>query len=136
MLEVVCGRRPVDLVSEDMVLVDWVYGLWKKGEIIEAKDQNLGTEYKAELELVLKLGLLCSNSKAGDRPSMRQVVQYLNMEVPLPDFSTLISSPSCSGFVFGRHQDLDDIAMSLPSSSVDGFHSRYSIPESILSGGR
>ncbi|KAI9071791.1 hypothetical protein K1719_046237 [Acacia pycnantha] len=70
------------------------------------------------------------------RPSMRLVVQYLNMEVPLPDFSTLISSPSCSGLVFGRHQNLDDIAMSLPSSSMDGFHSRYSIPESILSGGR
>ncbi|KAI9112334.1 hypothetical protein K1719_016857 [Acacia pycnantha] len=87
MLEVVCGRRPVDL--------------------------------------------------AGDRPSMRQVVQYLNMEVPLPDFSTLISSPSCSGFVFRSHQDLDDIAMSLPSSNVDGFHSRTStIHESILSGGR
>ncbi|KAI9073534.1 hypothetical protein K1719_044502 [Acacia pycnantha] len=85
-LEVVCGRRPVDL--------------------------------------------------AGDRPSMRQIVQYLTMEVPLPDFPTLISSPSCSGFVFGSHQDLDDIAMSLPSSSVDGFYSRTSIPESILSGGR
>ena len=107
MLEVVCGRRPRDLVSEDMVLVDWVYALWKRGEIVEAKDQNLGTEYKAEeVELVLKLGLLCSNNNVQNRPSMQQVVQYLNRDVPLPDCSSLICPPSFSGFVFGSTESL------------------------------
>ncbi|KAI9112314.1 hypothetical protein K1719_016837 [Acacia pycnantha] len=71
-----------------------------------------------------------------NRPNMRQVVEYLNMEVPLPDFPSLLSSPSCFGFPFGSYQDFDDIRMSFPSSSMDGFHSRTSIPESVLSGGR
>ncbi|KAK4270348.1 hypothetical protein QN277_023392 [Acacia crassicarpa] len=137
MLEVVCSRRPIEQGREEFILVDWVYGLWKKGEIIEAKDENLGTEYKTEeVELVLKLGLLCSNSKAEHRPNMRLVVQYLNMEVPLPDFPALMSSPSCCGFKCGSNQDLENFGMSFPSSGTDGYHSRTSIAESVLSGGR
>ncbi|XP_028783464.1 L-type lectin-domain containing receptor kinase IV.1 [Neltuma alba] len=125
LLEVVCGKRPIE---GEFILVNWVYGLWKKGEINKAKDPNLGTEYKAEeVELVLKLGLMCSNSKAEYRPSMRQVVQYLNMEVPLPDLPLPLSSPSCYGFTYGSYENFEDVRMSFASSS------RTSIPESILS---
>ncbi|KAI9112217.1 hypothetical protein K1719_016740 [Acacia pycnantha] len=56
--------------------------------------------------------------------------------VPLPDFPTLMSSPSCCGFKCGSHQDLENFGMSVPSSSTDGYHSRTSIAESVLSGGR
>ncbi|KAI9112329.1 hypothetical protein K1719_016852 [Acacia pycnantha] len=76
-----------------------------------------------------------TTGRATTKPNMRQVVQYLNMEVPLPDFPSLMSPPCC-GFTCRSHQDLDDIRMSFPSSSVDGFNSHTSIPESILSGGR
>ncbi|XP_028783566.1 L-type lectin-domain containing receptor kinase IV.1-like [Neltuma alba] len=135
LLEVACGRRPIERGSEDEILVDWVYGLWKKGEIIEAMDQTLGTEYnREELELALSLGLLCSNSRAKDRPSMRQVVQYVNKEVPMPDLLSLMSSPSCFGFTFEIEKEFDDMIMSFPSSSVDGTHT--SISESLLSGSR
>jgi len=52
---------------------------WKSGEILEAKDVYLGTNYVSseEVELVLKLGLLCSHLEPLARPSMRQVVQYI-----------------------------------------------------------
>ncbi|XP_028783465.1 L-type lectin-domain containing receptor kinase IV.1-like [Neltuma alba] len=139
LIEVVCGKRPIERGREEFILVNWVYGLWKKGEINEAKDPNLGTEYKAEEgELVLKLGLMCSNLRSEYRPSMRQVVQYLNMEVPLPDLPLPLPlpSPSGRGFTYGSQQDFDDIQMSFASSSMDGYFSRTSIPESILSGGR
>ncbi|KAK4270349.1 hypothetical protein QN277_023393 [Acacia crassicarpa] len=119
MLEVVCRRRPIERGSEDEILVDWVYGLWKKDKIIEAKDETLRAEYyKEEVELVLRLGLLCSNSKAKDRPSMRQVVQYLNREFPLP---------SCSGLTFGGDNDSDDSTICF--SSLDGI----SMSQSLLS---
>ncbi|XP_054781699.1 L-type lectin-domain containing receptor kinase IV.1-like [Prosopis cineraria] len=139
LLEVACGRRPIEQGSdgESVILVDWVHGLWKRGEIIEAIDQNLGRDYRAEeVELVLKLGLLCSNSQPLSRPSMRQVMQYLNRDVPLPDLSLIISTPSCFEFKFGIHKDFDDIGMSFPSSSTGGCFSRSSMPESVLSGGR
>ncbi|KAI9112239.1 hypothetical protein K1719_016762 [Acacia pycnantha] len=60
-----------------------------------------------------------------NRPSMPQVVQYLNRDVPLPDCSSLISPPSFSGFVFGTDKQFD------------AYSSRHTtIPESILSGPR
>ncbi|KEH41557.1 putative protein kinase RLK-Pelle-L-LEC family [Medicago truncatula] len=112
LLEVVCGRRPIGHVgdNESLILVDYVFECWKRGEILEAKDAYLGTKYVSEeVELVLKLGLLCSHSEPLARPSMRQVVQYLERDIPLPDLSSL----------------------SLSSSGL----SSVSIAESVLSGG-
>ncbi|XP_030927681.1 L-type lectin-domain containing receptor kinase IV.1-like [Quercus lobata] len=80
MLEVACGRRPIQANGppEDSILVDWVFSHLSRGEIMEARDPNYGTSYVAEeLELVLKLGLMCSHSEAAARPSMRLVVLYL-----------------------------------------------------------
>ncbi|KAK7339683.1 hypothetical protein VNO77_20364 [Canavalia gladiata] len=137
MLEVVCGRRPIEQVgeSESVILVDWVYDCWKRGEIVEAKDPNLGTNYRPEeIELVLKLALLCSHSEPLARPSMRKVVQYLERDVPLPDMSSLSLSPS--GLTFGHHENFQDCPMSYPSSMDRPLSHTSSVAESLLSGGR
>ncbi|KAA8517250.1 hypothetical protein F0562_017498 [Nyssa sinensis] len=73
MLEVVCGRRPVEprASPDEVILVDWVFECWESGGILEAIDPRLGNEYVVEeVELVLKLGLLCSHVVASARPSM------------------------------------------------------------------
>ena len=76
-IEVASGGRPIQ-PTEDANLVDWVFTQWLRGEFLEARDPNLGTEYIAEeMELVLKLGLMCSHSDPAARPSMRQVMQFL-----------------------------------------------------------
>ncbi|KAL3010215.1 hypothetical protein AAZX31_07G127800 [Glycine max] len=137
MLEVVCGRRPIEQGRESgsEILVDWVYNCWKKGEILEARDPNLGANYRSdEVELVLKLALLCSHSEPLARPSMRQVVQYLEKDVPLPDLSML--SLSSTGLTFGLHEDFQDCPMSYPSSMDRPISHTSSIAESLLSGGR
>ncbi|KAM0937969.1 putative protein kinase RLK-Pelle-L-LEC family [Dioscorea sansibarensis] len=88
LLEVACGRRPIDPEKPEnqQVLMDWVFANWREGKIAETMDERLGEEYVAEeLELVLKLGLLCSHPLATARPSMRQVTQILHGDVPLPD---------------------------------------------------
>ncbi|KAL5973422.1 hypothetical protein ACLOJK_030072 [Asimina triloba] len=92
LLEVACGRRPIEWQAssstEEMDLVDWVFLCLKKGRIGEARDRLLGGDYAAEeLELVLKLGLLCSHPMPEVRPSMRQVVQFLNGDASLPELS-------------------------------------------------
>uniref|UniRef100_A0A3N7G4E0 non-specific serine/threonine protein kinase n=1 Tax=Populus trichocarpa TaxID=3694 RepID=A0A3N7G4E0_POPTR len=46
LLEVASGRRPIQ-PTEDIILVDWVFSRWLGGEILEARDPNLGTEYIA-----------------------------------------------------------------------------------------
>ncbi|KAL1321554.1 hypothetical protein HN51_066401 [Arachis hypogaea] len=144
LLEVACGRRPIELVdeSENSILVDWVYSCWKNGEILEAKDPNFGTDYRAEeVELVLKLGLLCSHSEPMARPSMRQVVQYLEGDFPLPDLHLL--SLSSTGLTFGHYvEDFQEFQLSYPSSSTSKAFSRdtttttTSVAASLLSGGR
>nr|XP_027120630.1 L-type lectin-domain containing receptor kinase IV.1-like [Coffea arabica] len=102
LLEVACGRRPIDpraVPEESIILVDWVFLCWKEGDILEAVDQKLGAEYvKEEAELVLKLGCLCSHSEPNLRPSMRQVLLYLEGSVALPDLSSLAMKGSAVGF--------------------------------------
>ena len=102
---------------------------------MEARDPNYGTNYVAEeLELVLKLGLMCSHSEAAARPSMRQVVQYLEGDVPLPDLSSL---GLCStGLTFAHREGFDDFFKTYPSSMNKGFSHSSSIADSLLSGGR
>jgi serine/threonine protein kinase len=97
LLEVACGRRPIEprWQTEDVILVDWVFSQWNRGEILGARDPNLGTDYVAEeVKLVLKLGLLCSNSELAARPSTRQVVQFLEGDVPLPELMFGMSYPA------------------------------------------
>ncbi|XP_038702331.1 L-type lectin-domain containing receptor kinase IV.1-like [Tripterygium wilfordii] len=129
LLEVACGRRPIEprAPTEELILVDWVFSYWIRGEVIEARDPNLGTDYVAEeVEMVLRLGLLCSHSDPFARPSMRQVVQYLEGDATLPYLSYI--GRSRSGF--------DNFAMSYPSSSSKSYAQLSSVAASLLSGGR
>ena len=97
LLEVTCGRRPVEAKAqpEELVLVDWVWDKLTEGRILEAVDSRLSGQYhEGEVVMVLKLGLLCSNYSPNARPTMRQVVRYLEGEVELPAPAFLI--PPCA----------------------------------------
>ncbi|XP_059463109.1 L-type lectin-domain containing receptor kinase IV.1-like [Corylus avellana] len=138
LLEVACGRRPIEPREEadDVLLLDWVFSHWNRGEILEARDVNLGADYVAEeVELVLKLGLLCSHSEPAARPSMRQVMQFLEGDFPLPDLSSLGLCASGLTFAHNREGGFSDFAMSYPSSG-DRFTQSSFAAESLLSGGR
>ncbi|XP_077238956.1 L-type lectin-domain containing receptor kinase IV.1-like [Tasmannia lanceolata] len=136
-LEVACGRRPIDprVSAEELVLVDWVSECWRRGIILETSDPNLGNGYVVEeMELVLKLGLLCSHPVSSTRPSMRQVLQFLDGDVSPPDMST--NSFRASFLEMGHNEGLDAaLAMSYPSLDKSGGY-LSSIGESILFGGR
>ncbi|GLT89554.1 hypothetical protein SLE2022_075320 [Rubroshorea leprosula] len=137
LLEVACGRRPIEPQgeTEDLILVDLVFSFWQRGEILEIRDPKLGTDFVAkEVELVLKLGLLCSHSDPTARPSMRQVVQYLEGDVPLSDLSAL--GLTASGLTFAHGEGFDDFVTSYPSSMDKAYTHSSSIAESLLSGGR
>ncbi|KAF3454654.1 hypothetical protein FNV43_RR05102 [Rhamnella rubrinervis] len=115
LLEVACGRRPIELhrVPEEEILVDWVLECWKRGGIRDASDPKLEGNYLAEeMELVLKLGLLCSQSMPAMRPNMRQVMQYLGGNATLPDMQ--LDSVSIDAFT--ESNEAFDLVMSFPSS--------------------
>ncbi|KAL5718654.1 hypothetical protein ACHQM5_011534 [Ranunculus cassubicifolius] len=116
LLEVACGRRPIEPLAShgNTVLVDWVISAWNKGRILETADPNLGNLYaKEEMEMVLKLGLLCSHAKPTSRPNMRQIVQFLEKGAPLPELSS--HGLNLETVAFGHGEGFDDFAMSYPS---------------------
>nr|VDD27804.1 unnamed protein product [Brassica oleracea] len=126
LLEVACGRRPIEIDYECVLLVDWVFEFWNVGNILDAKDPSLGTEYdQREVEMVLKLGLLCSHSNPQARPTMRQVLHYLSGDAMLPDLSPLDFHGS--EMMLGTHHGLCEIGM---------FTSGSSMVDSVLYGGR
>ncbi|CAN6207885.1 unnamed protein product [Urochloa humidicola] len=87
-LEVTCGRKPMteDTQSHQVMLVDWVIQNWNKDSLLNTIDINLQGNYDIdEAFLALKLGLLCSHPFPHTRPNMRQVLQYLDRDVPLPE---------------------------------------------------
>jgi serine/threonine protein kinase len=133
MLEVACGRRPIEPhgLPEEVILVDWVFGCWRTGAILDASDPRLEGNYVVEeMELVLKLGLLCSHSTPAARPSMRQVMQFLDGDADLPE---LPHDSACFGN-FAR-VEASEILMSIPSSFGTGL-TPSSSTGSILNSGR
>lgn len=78
-LEVVCGRRPVELkaVPEEMVLVDWVWERWAQGKWTDVVDCRLeGVFDREEAQIAVQVGLMCSHPVAALRPTTREVVRY------------------------------------------------------------
>ncbi|KAF8102363.1 hypothetical protein N665_0198s0073 [Sinapis alba] len=128
MLEVTCGRRPVEpqLQCEKRILIKWVCECWKRDSLLDAIDPRLGDEFLTEeVEMVMKLGLLCSSTVPESRPTMEQVVLYLNNSLPLPDVSPYtvgLSSHSsvlidAASLVASRSWSASSISSSLVNSS-------------------
>ncbi|KAK8648689.1 hypothetical protein V6N13_129436 [Hibiscus sabdariffa] len=84
-LEVACGRRPIEreVNSQKMEnLVDWVWGVHGEGRIIEAADKRLNGAFgEEEMRKLLLVGLSCAHPDSAERPSIRRVLQILNNEV-------------------------------------------------------
>ncbi|KMZ57185.1 putative Kinase [Zostera marina] len=88
MLEVVCGRRPIEPKAppEELILVDWVWEKYATEKWEEAVDPKLAGIYeKEEVETTLKVGLMCSHPSPAFRPTMSEVIRYLNGEATIPE---------------------------------------------------
>ncbi|KAJ3694721.1 hypothetical protein LUZ60_000098 [Juncus effusus] len=88
-LEVCCGRRPIDREDDlkgkkNVNLVDWVWKLYSEDRLIEAADKRLNGEFSQdEMIRLLSVGLSCANPNCVERPSMRRVFQILSGEAEL-----------------------------------------------------
>ncbi|KAK4844430.1 hypothetical protein QYF36_020195 [Acer negundo] len=86
-LEIACGRKPVDPRQEQskVRLVEWVWDLYGKEQILKAVDQRLETEFdERQMECLMIVGLWCCHPDVALRPSIRQVINVLNFEAQLP----------------------------------------------------
>jgi serine/threonine protein kinase len=134
MLEVACGRKPVESERppEEVVLVDWVLECWNRGAILGTVDPRIeGNHVEEEMEVVLKLGLLCTHRTPAARPSMRQTVQYLDGNATLPD---LPLHGAGIGLVPVSNEVSTEHVLTIPISSDEISSYSLSDSESILSG--
>ncbi|KAF0905938.1 hypothetical protein E2562_008961 [Oryza meyeriana var. granulata] len=87
-LEIACGRKPV-VPKEDndkISLVQWVWDLYGRNEILNAVDGRLDGEFEErEVVSLMVVGLWCAHPDYNLRPSIHQVISTLKFEAPLPD---------------------------------------------------
>ncbi|KAL9662677.1 hypothetical protein QQ045_027510 [Rhodiola kirilowii] len=96
-LEIACGRRPVEARAEptQVRLVEWVWSLYGQGQLIEAADQRLSSDYdERQLTHLMIVGLWCCHPDSTMRPSIRQVINVLNLEAPLPSLPSKLPVPT------------------------------------------
>ncbi|KAK1378740.1 Clade VII lectin receptor kinase [Heracleum sosnowskyi] len=136
-LEVMCGRRPLE--EGKLPLIEWVWKLMEKGEILNVLDPRLRARggYDAdEVELLLNLGLLCVYPDARVRPKMRKVTMVLeeqneieepegeDMDIHLlkklkaKDFWSKYSQSSSDKSSSDSHPTLDQIREGISASLV------------------
>lgn len=95
-LEIACGRRPVEARQEPskVRLVEWVWDLYGKGQVLEAVDKRLEREFdERQIECLMVVGLWCCHPDFNHRPSIRQVINVLNFEAPLPSLPSKLPVP-------------------------------------------
>jgi serine/threonine protein kinase len=94
-LEITCGRRPVvvlretqqgsEATAEHTHLVQWVWEHYGRGRVVDAADARLNGEFDgSEMERVMVTALWCAHPDRSLRPSIRQAVNVLRLEAPLP----------------------------------------------------
>ncbi|CAA0836196.1 Leucine-rich repeat receptor-like protein kinase PXC2 [Striga hermonthica] len=80
-LEVVTGKRPVEYMEDDVVvLCDMVREALDEGRVEECIDKRLGGNYPVEEAVpVVKLGLICASQVPSNRPDMEEVTRILEL---------------------------------------------------------
>ncbi|XP_049400829.1 L-type lectin-domain containing receptor kinase VIII.1-like [Solanum stenotomum] len=133
-LEVACGRRPierettkVEKVRVNSNLVEWVWGVHREGNLLNAADSRLCGEFdEQEMRRVLMIGLACSHPDPTARPTMRGVVQMLEgeSEIPIVPRTRPSMSFSTSHLIMSLQDsvsDLNGLITLSPSSSESSF---------------
>ncbi|KAI4304436.1 hypothetical protein MLD38_039946 [Melastoma candidum] len=87
-LEIVSGLNNNSFVpSEDhFCILDWAYHLYQSGNLMELVDKIFKSEFdKEEVEMVLKVALMCTHASPAPRPTMSEVVNMLERRMEVPD---------------------------------------------------
>ncbi|MBA0549311.1 hypothetical protein Golob_020347 [Gossypium lobatum] len=82
LLELVTGQRAVDFArleeEEDVLLLDHIKKLLRENRVDDIVDGNLKIDDAKEVETIVRVALLCTQSSPEDRPTMAEVVKMLD----------------------------------------------------------
>ncbi|KAL6508623.1 hypothetical protein OROGR_023334 [Orobanche gracilis] len=118
-LEIASGRKAIDssFIEEQMYLVEWISELYGKGDLLKAADPSLSGYFdENEMKTLMIVGLWCIQTDFLLRPTMRQAVQVLNFEAPLPTLPSQMAVP------------IYNASLSLKSSTNPAFGNNQTMP--------
>lgn len=85
LLELVTGQRAIDFSrleeEEDVLLLDHIKKLLREKRLAYIVDEHMKIDDPTEVETVIQIALLCTQSSPEDRPTMSQVVGMLQGDV-------------------------------------------------------
>ncbi|GLT49207.1 hypothetical protein SLA2020_248430 [Shorea laevis] len=96
-LEIACGRRSIEpqLDDDQVSLVAWVWKAYGNEMLLDVADKKIDTDSNVkEMECLMIVGLWCTHPVCSLRPSIRQAMQVLNFEAPLPTLPGMMPVPS------------------------------------------
>lgn len=74
--------------------MEWAWDLYGKDQILEAVDKRLNMEFdEQQIECLMIVGLWCCHPDPTVRPSIRQVINVLNFEAPMPSLPSKLPVP-------------------------------------------
>ncbi|MFS8016760.1 putative protein kinase RLK-Pelle-L-LEC family [Helianthus anomalus] len=112
LIEVVSGQRPGTKVNRFQFMVDYVWSLYREGQILDAVDKRIADDYdKDEAQRFLLLGLACSHPVASERPKTHTIVQILSGSTAVPHVP-----PFKPSFVWPAMMPIDDLSL---ATSID-----------------
>ena len=95
-LEIATGKRSGYPTEEDsdVGLVQWVWNLYGRGDLLLAVDEKLQTNFdKKQVECLMIVGLWCAHPDRMFRPSIRQAIHVLNFDATTPNLPTQMPVP-------------------------------------------
>ncbi|XP_017970347.1 PREDICTED: L-type lectin-domain containing receptor kinase IX.1 [Theobroma cacao] len=95
-LEIACGRRSIESKTKEAEtsLLDWVWRSYENERLVNVADEKLHMDFDLEqMERLMIVGLWCAHPDCNFRPSIRQALQVLNFEAPLPNLPKKMPVP-------------------------------------------
>ncbi|KAL3738131.1 hypothetical protein ACJRO7_019636 [Eucalyptus globulus] len=94
LLEIVSGRRVIDLERDPIDLIEWSWKHYRARKLVHAVDEKLGKDFdKKQAEALIIAGLLCAHPITTYRPSIEEAMAILNLKARVKPRELPLKSP-------------------------------------------
>jgi hypothetical protein len=120
-LEIACGKRSTEAKYEGphVPVTGWVWEAYGNERLHEAVDSKLLEFDMKQMECMMIVGLWCAHPDQSLRPSIRQAIQVLNFDAPLPNLPKKMPVANYNVPVDVRLESTDSAPATMSLSSIN-----------------